>query len=115
MVLETVPAPAPVPQMISASDILNMSMMEWAEFRRKETMFQDLKDYKSYGLYGPVTKTPYDKYLDAREAYANGTGTLDDMLKYVRLEDKDKYDAVYQHREPRRGWTSWWRLRGRHR
>lgn len=103
--------------MVYSGEIAHMTMAEYANFRRR----MGLNSGGGGGLYGPPTKTPFDKYMDARNAYIDGKGELDEMIKYVRLEDEDSYDEIfdidpaYKHRKPRCRWLAWWRLGRRHR
>lgn len=89
----------------SVADIRDMKMTDYVKFR------QDNKRV--------VYKTPFDTYLDARNAYIDGSGTIEAMIALIRLEDDERYDRIfeldpaYQHREPRSRWTPWrWLGRG---
>lgn len=79
-------------------DIAHMTMGQYREFRARMGLNSNFD-----GMYGI---TPFDRYLNAREAYIEGKLELDDMLAFVRLEDDEKYDNIfntdpaYQHREP---------------
>lgn len=124
-------------QQASANDIRNMSMAEYSQFRKNYGVGTSTG---SGGIFAPepAKETKFDRWTSARDDFINGKVSLDEVLKYVDLDDANKYDAlvdkeireeraknvtVHQHGFSWRRWPLWrwlvsrlhWRNLGRHR
>lgn len=88
---------------VTVQQLKDMNMRDYADWRKTSRLAPEYVGVLGSG------KSKYDRWKDARDAYANGTGSLDEVLKYVE-EDNDRYDDVYQYRVHRSRWHAWWWL-----
>jgi hypothetical protein len=98
-------------------DRLDESRMSRAvlDFARQESAYESMaaratskakKDLRDLG------KSRFQQWQEARQAYIDGTGTIDAVLEYVE-EGENRYDGVYKHGLHRSRWPPWRWLEGR--